>query len=991
MRLATHTLRVALSAASSLFLFAAFLGASTAPMAQTTLAPGDIAVIGFSSDDDGDDTASPTPEDDEFALLALVDIEVGTPISITDKGVTSDGTLQTDGESVRGFVTKEAISAGDVFIFTRSRTTQTFPSAFGEPESGGSSFGFGLSTSGDQIIVFQENGDGSNTYIYALSTTPFDAAYAASPRNDVATALPPGLTNGSTAIDFEDDENIVDNVYYDRTNGVGGSRAALLGLVSNDDNYVQENSGDGFTLGAMLGDDAFTFYPVAAVPLPVTFEESIDYSLNDFEGTMSVLATDPTDATNTVVRTVRSATAQCFAGTTVGESALAFEEPIPFTANATTMSVRVWSPEAGALVLLKVEQQGNPGIFVETYTYTTVADAYETLVFDFADPKPNTLGLDFNATYNKVTIFFDFQCDNVPATTLAAMDRTYYWDDVAFGSVMPPMGPETFTALLRGGNEVPAVATDAKGGATVVLDGTQITVTGSFAGLESDFTGAHIHGGSDSENKPVVQALNATLNADNRGGTFEAMNNTYTVRETFADSIRAGLAYVNVHSTGNASGEIRGQVGTAIQTLPFALSGANEVPPVETDATGSGTVSLDGSMVTVTGSFSGLQSDYNTVVGSHIHGGAADENGGVVVALSPTLDADNRGGTWAAADNMFEVRTTFADSIRAGLAYVNVHSIDNASGEVRGQIGTPAPAMVLTIAEARAAGVGEVVTVEGTVTRAAGDFTYIQDATGGLAIRQTDDAADDDDFFDNVADGTVAPGTTLRVTGTLSEFRQLLQINEGDLASYEVLGTGEVPAPQTVTLSELAANGEDYEGELVTVDGVTFTETGSFAAATTYDVTDATDATNAVSVRVPNAGDTTVDGTPIPARANLTAVVGQFDFDDPAAGYQLLLLDAADVANAVANEGGAGAELTLTVANPVRQSAAVRFTLAAPGEATVALYDALGRRVAVLAAGEVGAGVQTARLDAAGLATGVYVLRLEAEGGSVTKAITVVR
>ena len=543
--------------------------------------------------------------------------------------------------------------------------------------------------------------------------------------------------------------------------------------------------------------------------------------------------------------------------------------------------------------------------------------------------------------------------------------------------------PEVFTALLRGENEVPAFETDAKGGTTVTLDGATVTVTGSFAGLTGDYQASHIHGGAAGENGGVVQGLMPTLNTDNRGGTFEAAMNTFTVRPTFADSLRAGLAYVNIHSAASPSGEIRGQINRDSQTLPFALSGDNEVPAVSTPATGSGTVTLDGAMVTVTGSFSGLTGDYRA---SHIHGGAADENGPVVQGLMPTVDADMRGGTFAADMNMYTVRTTFADSIRAGLAYVNVHSAAFPSGEIRGQIGTEAPLMAITIAEARAQGSGATILVEGTVTRAQGDFAYFQDDTAGLALRQTSGA-----FFDAIAAGDIAPGTQIRVEGTLSEFNGLLQVNEADLADYSVTGSGDVPAAQVVTLEDLATNGEDYEAELVTIGGVTFTDTGDFAAGTNYSVSDGT-AAGDVILRVPNADDSTVDGTSIPTQANVTGIVGQFDRDDPRdAGYQLLLISAGDIENTVANETDEAAANSLAVANPIRGTTTVRFSLGAPGQATVALYDALGRQVAVLAQGTFDTSVQTVSLNASTLATGVYVLRMQGETDAVTRTVTVVR
>jgi hypothetical protein len=104
------------------------------------------------------------------------------------------------------------------------------------------------------------------------------------------------------------------------------------------------------------------------ISLPVTFEDdALDYELQDFAGTASQLVADPTDAGNTVVRTVKSASAELFAGTTVADVS-GFSEPIPFAPGSTFMTVRVWSPDAGIPVRLKVEQVGVPTVSVETQT-----------------------------------------------------------------------------------------------------------------------------------------------------------------------------------------------------------------------------------------------------------------------------------------------------------------------------------------------------------------------------------------------------------------------------------------------------------------------------------------------------------------------------------------------------------------------------------------------------------------------------------------------
>jgi hypothetical protein len=69
--------------------------------------------------------------------------------------------------------------------------------------------------------------------------------------------------------------------------------------------------------------------------------------------------------------------------------------------------------------------------------------------------------------------------------------------------------------------------------------------------------------------------------------------------------------------------------------------------------------------------------------------------------------------------------------------------------------------------------------------------------------------------------------------------------------------------------------------------------------------------------------------------------------------------------------------------NPFRGAAAVTLALGAPAEAvTVALYDVLGRRVAVLARGRLDGGAHTFALDGSVLPAGVYVVRVALGGAS---------
>ena len=77
--------------------------------------------------------------------------------------------------------------------------------------------------------------------------------------------------------------------------------------------------------------------------------------------------------------------------------------------------------------------------------------------------------------------------------------------------------------------------------------------------------------------------------------------------------------------------------------------------------------------------------------------------------------------------------------------------------------------------------------------------------------------------------------------------------------------------------------------------------------------------------------------------------------------------------------------------NPLAATARVPFELPAPAAVRLAVYDALGREVAVLVDGSRPAGAHEATLDAGALAPGVYFVRLSA-GPSVGAArFTVVR
>jgi len=164
----------------------------------------------------------------------------------------------------------------------------------------------------------------------------------------------------------------------------------------------------------------------------VDFESSPPQALRGFGGAEdSTVVVDPTDATNQVAQVVKSATAELWAGTTVYYCPNESIAPLPFSATEQRMSLRVWSPDAGIPVRMKVEDAGNPAVSVETEASTTVASQWETLIFDFGNEAVGTAPIDLAATYNKVSVFFNFG-----TTGAMAGEKTYFMDDITFLDVV---------------------------------------------------------------------------------------------------------------------------------------------------------------------------------------------------------------------------------------------------------------------------------------------------------------------------------------------------------------------------------------------------------------------------------------------------------------------------------------------------------------------------------------------------------------------------
>jgi len=113
----------------------------------------------------------------------------------------------------------------------------------------------------------------------------------------------------------------------------------------------------------------------------------------------------------------------------------------------------------------------------------------------------------------------------------------------------------------------------------------------------------------------------------------------------------------------------------------FDLEPGQEVPPVVSSGSGSCEVTLDGTSVSVLCQFEGLS---QPAVASHIHGAGVGTNGGVILGLTVT---EATSGTISGNGTLTVEQ---ANNMEQGLTYINLHSQAFASGELRGQIVSPA-------------------------------------------------------------------------------------------------------------------------------------------------------------------------------------------------------------------------------------------------------------------------------------------------------------
>lgn len=151
-----------------------------------------------------------------------------------------------------------------------------------------------------------------------------------------------------------------------------------------------------------------------SVQLPLDFESTtLTYSFTDFGGASASVITNPNatgiNTSSKVGTLVKGNGAEVWAG-----SFIELGSPINF-ATMQKIKMKVWCPQAGITVKMKLENLANSNINIEVDATTTVANAWEELTFDFT-------GIVNANNYQRLVVFFDFGT--------AGNGASYYFDDV---------------------------------------------------------------------------------------------------------------------------------------------------------------------------------------------------------------------------------------------------------------------------------------------------------------------------------------------------------------------------------------------------------------------------------------------------------------------------------------------------------------------------------------------------------------------------------
>ncbi|HJR84006.1 MAG TPA: CHRD domain-containing protein [Nitrososphaeraceae archaeon] len=162
-------------------------------------------------------------------------------------------------------------------------------------------------------------------------------------------------------------------------------------------------------------------------------------------------------------------------------------------------------------------------------------------------------------------------------------------------------------------------------------------------------------------------------------------------------------AIISLSAVSLSLNSIQAQEG---ETFSASLSGNDEVPPIQSPATGLAKFQTNenGTQVSYWLNITGL----NEITGAHVHNGSAGQNGEVVVTLSgPESSQNAESGVISLTGNITNDKlqgplagkelSELVSLMSDGIVYVNVHTGEFKDGAIRGQIVSGLPASEINV------------------------------------------------------------------------------------------------------------------------------------------------------------------------------------------------------------------------------------------------------------------------------------------------------
>lgn len=226
-------------------------------------------------------------------------------------------------------------------------------------------------------------------------------------------------------------------------------------------------------------------------------------------------------------------------------------------------------------------------------------------------------------------------------------------------------GATIFVALPTGAQEVPSVNSQYTAHASFIMTQDQATILYHVVTTAIP-TNVLLEVGIGATNGQVAYPLTPV------GQTIDG---TITTASSDPDNLTSSQFYLNVQTAANEAGELRGQVIPIGSTLyTGVLAGANEVPPVTSQATGGVQLVLGPDQQTL-----GYEAVVSGIIPTamDLDNAVAGQNGPMLYQL--TLDQSG-------AQGQITINSAAVSDLNAGAAYVNVHDASYASGELRAQL-----------------------------------------------------------------------------------------------------------------------------------------------------------------------------------------------------------------------------------------------------------------------------------------------------------------